>query len=308
MKTVFIINPKAGKKKDVEKLSQDILFTAKKINKEVEIYITRSVGDAGTFAKNYAKEKGNARFIACGGDGTLSEVVNGIYGFEGVEVGVMPMGTGNDFCRNFPSELNFSDIEAQLLGNTQKCDLIKYTTQTPQGIRTGYCVNMFNVGFDCNVADTTNRLKKKPLISGSMAYLLSIFCILVKKKGANLTIDIDGKRVHSGALLLTSIANGSYCGGGVKSNPTALVNDGVMDVNIINNVSRLTFVSKLPYYMKGTHMGVKNIEKIITCHRCKNMTITPEKGKMRLCADGEIFDAGKTEFEVAESGFSFVLP
>ena len=308
MKTVFVINPKAGKKKDVEKLKNHILSEAEKLNKEAEVYVTESVGDAEVFAREYLKNHGKARFIACGGDGTLSELVNGIYGFEGAEAGVMPMGSGNDFCRNFPGDCPFGDVGAQLLGSTTECDLIRYTTSTSRGTKVGYCVNMFNIGFDCNVADTTNTLKSKTFISGSIAYILSIFFILAKKKGASLTIDMDGKRVHSGQLLLTAIANGCFCGGGVKSNPVARVDDGIIDVNIVNNVSRLTFLSKLPYYMKGTHTELKNIEKIITAHRCRTMTITPESGTMRLCVDGEIIDAGRTEIEIVKRGFNFVLP
>ena len=78
---------------------------------------------------------------------------------------------------------------------------------------------MFNIGFDCNVADMTAKMKKKPLISGSMAYLFSIFAILIKKKGANLKIELDDIVKYEGPLLLTSLANGCFCGGGIKSNP-----------------------------------------------------------------------------------------
>ena len=130
---------------------------------------------------------------------------------------------------------------------------------------------------------------------------------MVKKKGANLKIDLDGKEIHHGPLLLTTIANGSFCGGGVKSNPGASVSDGMMDVNVVYNVSRLTFISKLPYYMKGTHTKLKNIERIIATFKSRKITITPQD-RMRLCIDGEISDAGKTEFEIVKDGFSFVLP
>lgn len=303
MKTIFIINPKAGQKKDIDKIIEEIRAVSKEINATVDTYITECPGDGERYVREYCMSGEKARFIACGGDGTLGEVVNGAYGFEGVEVGVIPMGTGNDFCRNFPRRDVFSDIRAQLSGKTMKCDLIRYTTNE----KTRYCVNMFNIGFDCNVADMTNTMKTKPFISGSLAYFLSIFCILVKKKGANLKIDLDGKEIHHGPLLLTTIANGSFCGGGVKSNPGASVSDGMMDVNVVYNVSRLTFISKLPYYMKGTHTKLKNIEKIIATFKSRKITITPQDG-MRLCIDGEISDAGKTEFEIVKDGFSFVLP
>ncbi|MBR5507145.1 MAG: diacylglycerol kinase family lipid kinase [Clostridia bacterium] len=308
MKTIFIINPCAGQGSDVEKLTSEIRCVSEQIKSDVEIYITKSVGDATEYVKNYCRDKGCARFIACGGDGTLNEVLNGAIGYDDAEIGVLPLGTGNDFCRNFPTDCNFSDITAQINGITQKCDSIKYTTEFEGEEKNGYCVNMFNIGFDANVADMTSNMKKKPLISGSLAYFLSILVMLIKKKGAELNIEIDGKPVHKGHLLLTSIANGCYCGGGVKSNPLADVSDGLININIIKNVSRIRFLTLLPGYMKGTFMSYKNIEKYISTLKCENVNIIPVSGKMRLCVDGEITDAQKTSFSILPKSFNFVIP
>lgn len=308
MKTVFIVNPEAGKKRNVEQIVSNIKRVSEAFGKDVEIYITKAVGDGERFVREYCKTNGKARFIACGGDGTLNEVVNGAFGVLGAEVGVMPLGTGNDFCRNFSQRQLFSKVEAQLFGETMPCDVIEYSTACGGENITRYCMNMFNIGFDCNVADMTATMKQKPFISGSLAYFLSIFTILIKKKGADLTIVLDGVEKHKGPLLLNSIANGCFCGGGIKSNPTAKVQDGVMDVNIIYNISRLNFLTKLPFYMKGTHIQLKGIEKVIAAHTCKEMTVTPAGGTMRLCVDGEITDAGETNFKVIPGSISFVVP
>ena len=308
MKTIFVINPKAGQEKDIDKISKEILEASQRLNADAEVYVTGCPGDAEKYVREYSRDNPSTRFIACGGDGTLGEIVNGAFGAEDVQIGVMPLGTGNDFCRNFPSKELFSKPLAQMLAKPQKCDVIKYTTELEGRIVQRYGINMFNIGFDCNVADMTNEMKTKPFVSGSMAYFLSILSILIKKKGASLLIELDGKTVHKGPLLLTSIANGSFCGGGVKSNPTAVISDGIMDVNIVKNISRLNFLSKLPFYMKGTHIKLKNVEKIISAHKCKKITVTPLSGNMRLCVDGEIFDAGKTEFEVIHNGIAFVVP
>ena len=308
MKTVFVVNPKAGQGKNIQALISDIEGTAQRIGADVEIYTTKSVGDAGTFVHNYCKEHGAARFIACGGDGTLGEVVNGIMDCPDAEVGIIPKGTGNDFCRNFSEYGDFTDIESQILGTVIKCDAIHYISTICGEEKSGYCVNMFNIGFDCNVVDMTARIKKKPFISGSLAYLLSIFAVLVKKKGADLSIEIDGEKKHSGPLLLTSIANGKYCGGGVKSNPLASVHSGKINMNIIYNISRLNFISKLPYYLKGTYTKLRGIEKVINNTQCEKIIVTPRSGNMRLCTDGEISDAGKTEFHIVNDAFNFVLP
>lgn len=308
MKTVFIINPMAGKNNKIDSIISAIRSASERLNKETEIYITKSVGDAEDFVRNYDISQGKVRFIACGGDGTFSEVINGAYGAKGVEVGVMPIGTGNDFCRNFPGDISFLDAERQINGKTVKCDVIRYTTEASGRMIQKYCANMFNIGFDCNVADLTSQMKTKPFISGSLAYFLSILTMLFKKKGANLEINIDGEIKHRGPLLLTSVANGSFCGGGIKSNPSASVNDGIIDVNIIYNISRLNFISKLPFYMKGTHTKLKNIQNFIAAYKCRKLTVTPLEGNMKLCVDGEIVNVGKTDFELIDSAIDFVLP
>ncbi|MBE7052591.1 MAG: hypothetical protein E7395_08535 [Ruminococcaceae bacterium] len=257
---------------------------------------------------DYCLSNGPARFIACGGDGTVSEVLNGITNCPDSEIGVVPMGTGNDFCRNFPSDCNFQNVCYQIGGGAEKCDAIRYKTLFDGKIMEGYCVNMFNIGFDCNVADMTANMKKKPFISGSFAYFASILVSLIRKKGANLQIEIDSELCHRGPLLLTSLANGSYCGGGVKSNPLASVTDGMININIIKNISRWRFIYLLPYYMKGTVLKLSGIEKYLLSKKCHRVTVTPTSGTMRLCIDGEIVTAGKTEFEIVPEFFNFVVP
>lgn len=312
MRTVFIVNPKAGKGQGREKFIREIEEASRSSGIPVEIHSTQGVGDGEVLAAQFAKEaearEEKTRIIACGGDGTLNEVLNGAMHHKYVDIGVVPIGTGNDFCRNFPDAGDFLDLEAQLHGKIMECDAIRYSGMLAGTERTRYCANMFNIGFDCNVVDLTAKLKNYPLIAGSMAYLLAVLCILVKKKGADLKVELDGKVYEDGPVLLTAVANGSFCGGGVKSAPNAKLDDGLMDVNIIYNVSRREFLSKFPAYSKGTHMQIPGIEKIICAKQCRHAVITPRRGTMRLCTDGEIVDAGRIEFEVVPKAFRLLLP
>ncbi|MBR1970731.1 MAG: hypothetical protein IKA17_10315 [Clostridia bacterium] len=307
MKTIFVVNPKAGSGKrfdlimgKIEKLAQT--------RENVGYYITKKAHDAKKFVCEYCHTNGAARFIACGGDGTLSEILNGAIGYRNVEIGVVPIGSGNDFCRNFDSKESFFDLEKQISGACVDCDAIKYNTLISGEEKSGYCANMFNIGFDCAVADTTNVLKSKTFFSGSMAYLVSIFINLVKKKTSDLEIEIDGINRGRGELLLTSIANGCYCGGGLKTNPIALINDGLININIVKNVLRLKFLTLLPKYINGTCLGVRNIEKIISSIKCSRIKISPTDGKIRMSVDGEICDAGEVEFKIEHNAFKFVVP
>ncbi len=308
MKTVFIINPKAGKSKDINKLKVLIKQAADSVGCPIEVYVTKFSGDATIYVSDYIKTKGRARFIAVGGDGTLNEVLNGTKGFSCAQVGVIPLGTGNDFCRNFPDRQSFYDIEAQLTGSTVLCDAIRYKTSFQGEEKDGYCVNMMNIGFDCNVADMTSVMKTKPFISGPFAYFISILIMLITKKGANLRIKTDGKIVHTGPLLLTSVANGCFCGGGIMSNPTASVQDGFININIIKDVSRLKFISLLPSYMKGTFLKLKGIDKIVQSIKCKKVVIEPNTSKFKVANDGEIVDSEVLELEIVHNAFNFVLP
>lgn len=327
MRTVFIVNPKAGQGKGNKKFTEKIRHVAEKTGTAVEIYTTAGIGDAEILARQIAKESKAepTRIYACGGDGTLNEVLNGVLhagcecgagskgnenceGGADIAIGVVPIGTGNDFCRNFPEAADFTDIEAQLAAEPKRCDAIKYSGILAGKEQTRYCANMFNIGFDCNVVDLTATLKTYPLLSGSLAYLMAVLAILVKKKGANLKVEVDGEVKHDGPLLLTAVANGCFCGGGVKSSPEAKPDDGRMDYNIITNVKRTEFFKLFPHYAKGTHMSVPGIERILHSGQAKQIVITPNEGNMRLCADGEITDAGRVEMEIQEKAFTFLVP
>ena len=308
MKTYFIINSAAGQGKGLKDLELNIIDAVQTLEADADVYYTKASGDAEKFVKSICIENPDTRFIACGGDGTLSEVLNGAARFKEAQIGVVPIGTGNDFCRNFNPDADFFDIKAQLNGDVVSCDAIKYTSVIEGKQKSGYCANMFNIGFDCNVADMTATMKKKPFISGSFAYYISILVNLIKKKGAKIEIKMDGKLIHSGKLLLTSIANGCYCGGGIKSNPLASLQDGFINVNIVKDVSRLKFLKLLPHYMKGDFLSLKNIEKIVVSPKCKNLVVTPFKNKLKLCIDGEITEVSKVEFEIVPSAFNFVVP
>ena len=314
MKTIFIINPKAGTGKNLDKRKDEITKMAAELGVEVGFYITKAVGDAEKFARLVCEETKatnpdeELRLVACGGDGTVNEVLNGIMGYKNAVLGVVPIGTGNDFVRNFPENADFLDISAQLQGYTMKSDVIKYSGVIDGKEQTRYCINMFNIGFDCNVADLTQTLKTYPLLSGSVAYLAAIVGMLVKKKGANLKVELDGEVVENGPLLLTAVANGGFCGGGVNSAPTASINDGVMDVNVIYDITRTKFLKKFPHYSKGTHMELPDIDDFLLFRQCREAVITPLDGSMRLCVDGEIVDAGEVKMEMMPLAVNVLVP
>ena len=335
MKHFFIINPAAGQGMSVE-LEEKIweqaelrglMVTADQkrgVNApddlDVIIYRTKGVGDAERYVKYICRSIGGSggdyegrhgmdreifRFYACGGDGTLNEVVNGCYGFDFAEAACVPYGTGNDYIRNYPEAGDFSDVGAQMDGSAVPSDMIRYTVE---GEEPRYAINMFNIGLDCNVADLTSRLKKLPLVQGHFAYILSVLVTFIKKAGTDLTIEGDDGLSYDDKLLLIAIANGTCCGGGVKGIPQAITNDGLMDVSIVKGATRREFVKLFNEYKKGTHLDDKAALEHFVIKKCTHLAVTPRKGKMKLCTDGEISFVGSTGFEIVPSAIRFSLP
>lgn len=312
MRHIFIINPLAGRKGRRQELEEAIESAGRELGARTEIYRTTAAGDGENFARRLCKEaagREELRFYACGGDGALNELVNGAFGFSNVKVGCVPMGTGNDYVRNYGRPEDFLDIRAQLRAETRESDLIRYTAELGgKELTPRYCMNMFNIGFDCNVVDQTSRAKNWPLVNGSFAYLLSVAIILIKKKGADLKIFYEDGSVFDGKLLLIAVGNGCFCGGGVKGVPLASLSDGKMDVSLIRNVSRRTFVQMFPKYAKGTHLSEPKLREVISYRKCRSLEIQANGSPMRLCTDGEITDADKVRFEVVPGGISFLVP
>lgn len=314
MKYVFIMNPSSGQKNARTAFIKKAETAAKALQLDYELYLTKAPQDGGRFARALCmknSERGERlRFYGCGGDGTLNELVNFTAGFPNVEIGMIPMGTGNDYIRNYGVVSDFLDLKGQFLGKSKYSDLIKYRAFYEDKHTEGYCANMVNIGFDCNVVDLAGKAKRWPLLKGSLAYLVSVAIMLIKKKGADLRIEYEDGRIVDGKILLSAVANGCFCGGGVKGVPYCRLDDGLMDVSVIHNVSRLFFISMFPSYAKGTHLDKKKIREggIIKYSKERRLVITANSGHMRLCIDGEITTQQRIEFSMARDAFRFIVP
>lgn len=310
MKHYFFVNPVAGKGNQSNELIEDIRTAMQSSESEYEIILTEPNRESEARARDIAEGLNGeaARFYACGGDGTANEIASGVIGFDGVEMGIVPIGSGNDMIRNFPDSGNFMNVRSQINGKSREVDVMKFMSIVGGEEQTGYCLNMFNIGFDCNVVETALNLKKKKFFSGA-AYQTAIFLNFVKKKGACLDIYEDGKQIREGKMLLCAISNGSYCGGGIKSAPQAMVDDGYFDLNIVNDVSRLKFIKLLPKYKEGTHLEVDGIDKIIYVKKSKQLSLKPKGTKdFGICIDGEISRTEGINIEICEKALRLIVP
>lgn len=298
----FILNPKSGRSIQQKKMEQDIVEACAKRHLSYHIYYTTCSKNAITYVRSMINEYPDERqrFICVGGDGTINEIANSSPGNPNIEFGVIPSGSGNDFVRNFKSKRLFSNIDAQIDGEAHAFDLIKCNDD--------YCVNMVNIGFDCSVVIEADRFRKYKFISPSISYILGVVVgFFFKKFGTKMKIIFDNGEIIDKELTLTAIGNGKFCGGGFKSAPRANLCDGLMDICIIDRVSRLNFIQLISSYKDGTYVDKKSAQKFIRYIQDKHFKMEFEQPQP-ICIDGEIFNAKTIDFTVIPAAFNFVIP
>jgi len=219
MKHLFIINPASGKGKSIE-LIEKIKDKFHNSNEEYIIEITKYPEHAREIVREYVKNQ-CYRVYAVGGDGTLNEVLNGIVGSNS-SLGVIPVGSGNDFARTVYKSYDFDDILQGLISGKEKIiDIGKVNDR--------FFLNVSSVGIDAEVAKNAIKFKRMPMISGSFAYLLSIFMTLINYASCIMKISVDDKVIHE-EILLAAVGNGVFYGGGMKVLPKASITDAVFDL------------------------------------------------------------------------------
>ena len=301
MKHIFILNPAAGPKKAEEKILPRILEAVKAENVDYEIHRTMNVGDGENFVKSrcLAHPGESMRFYAVGGDGTLNEVANGAFGFPNAELAFIPAGTGNDFARVFSDPRDFQDIKRQLRGKAKLIDLIRYDDRV--------IVNMLNIGLDCAVASEVDLLKEKYSLRGTFAYMVGVGVVFGRNRGFHLKVTLEDGSVFDQEFTLVAVGNGAFCGGGFKGVPKAEIDDGLLDVSLINKVNRRTFASLISKYYKGTHLESPIAGDIITYVKCRSISIEP-RDTMQICVDGEVSCSGRLDISIVPEAVRFSVP
>ncbi|MDY2742961.1 MAG: acylglycerol kinase family protein, partial [Eubacteriales bacterium] len=187
-RNILIVNPKAGKHDSTEFISASAAKLLSGI--PYEIRITEYPGHAAEIARSLCGDE--CRIYACGGDGTLNEVVNGVFrgGCPGhVSVGCVPIGSGNDFIKSFEniSPETFLDLSRQAAGDIRKIDLLQVEDRVS--------INILSAGYDAAVCDNLERFKRLPLVNGSAAYNMSVVYCLARYMKNRYTLYADGEEV-----------------------------------------------------------------------------------------------------------------
>ncbi|MGC8718288.1 MAG: diacylglycerol/lipid kinase family protein [bacterium] len=273
----LIINPIAGGRKGRD-LTQKIIENLRLLGVSFEHEFSRYIGHATEIAKQSARKFDAV--VAVGGDGTVNEVVNGIFGYD-IPLGILPVGRGNDFFHSL-SSTRLIDIILKPFTETKlkMIDLGK--------INNRYFINVAGVGFDALVADIAEPIR----FLGPIAYLGSALIGLFKNKGFPLNIKIDDRKIDINALLV-AIANGKYFGGGMKIAPDADLWDGRFDVCLIEDTSKIEILKTLPKVYKGEHITHQKVRMM------KAMSVeisAPYRFPTEV--DGEVFYTDMARLEV----------
>jgi YegS/Rv2252/BmrU family lipid kinase len=281
-KVLVILNPWAGRG-TAGRRRPELEQALRETGANFDIVTTHAVGGAIELAWQ-GVERGYGRLVAVGGDGTINEVVNGIKGAEEglgrpVRLGVIPLGTGSDFIKVLDG------VEANDIQLGVRRAVGEYTRAVDLGrVRVGdgaprFFINALGMGLDAQVAAESLKLTK---LKGLAVYLVAIIRALANYKAHPMTVEYDGKRVHR-RLLFASSANGRCQGGGFWLTPDAQIDDGLLDLCMIDNMRLDQIIRYIPRLMEGTHIGLKQV----TMGRARNISISCA-APMPVATDGEV--------------------
>ena len=299
MKHIFIINPAAGKDNSFDNIKK--ILELKKVGVDYELYETQAPGDATAYIRKYCTEhKEPVRFYACGGDGTLNEVVNGVVGFPHASMSCYPCGSGNDFVKYYGGKENFLDIPSLMDAEDTPIDAMR--------VGDHYSVNVTNFGFDSAVAETMMKVRRKKLIGGKNAYTTGIVKALFTAMKNACHVKVDGELINpAGQILLCTIANGQYVGGSFRCAPRSLDNDGLLEVCLVKPLSHLTFINLIKVYTEGTHLDNPKFDKYLEYRRGKKIEIDAPEGFI-YSFDGELIRQNHFTVEVVPNAIRFAVP
>ncbi|MBR3076299.1 MAG: hypothetical protein IKO68_06165 [Oscillospiraceae bacterium] len=242
MKHLFIVNPAAGKYDHTEELTGRIRALCTSRGLDYEIRVSGKPGDCTAITRQAAASGEEYRVYACGGDGTLNEVVCGAAGAANVAVTHWPCGSGNDFIKNFSEPPAFLEPERLLDAEEALLDLIQ--------VGEDYSLSICSMGIDARIGTEIQKYKRLPLVSGNGAYNLSTVINLIKGIHRHYAVEINGETIDD-RFTLICVCNGRFYGGGYEPVPEARPDDGKLEVLLVKKVSRLQVASLIGKYKAG---------------------------------------------------------
>ena len=287
----FIVNPIAGSGKALSAMSQISAFL-KEQNIPFVVHETQKPGDGKVIASSL-KTTSKDVIIFVGGDGTLNECFKGIQDKKNTKIGIIPAGTGNDFCFSVSIGTDpIENIKRILNGTVHSVDYV-------EGLDGNISLNTISTGLDIDVMERYNRAKKKTRGTYTRALLKTLLCFSFK----DFEITVDDKQL-SGKYMLAAVCNGNKFGGGMMASPLSDVKDGKLNLVLIKKVCRLLIPFRLTAFLKGKHIGKKFAEHIL----CERVKISGKAGAVIPSNyDGELVYNTPIDLHIVKGGMKLVF-
>ncbi|MFA5327708.1 MAG: diacylglycerol kinase family protein [Prolixibacteraceae bacterium] len=294
-KWFLILNPHAGSGRGKKDQAQ-ILGLLKKNGFSFELGVSEFPKHAIQLTSK-AIDAGYRNLVVAGGDGTLNEVVNGIFSQtvcnpEEIIVGMIPVGTGNDWIKTFGIPNHYIEaIKILTHGHTMSQDIGRISYGENGTGKTCYFANMAGFGFDAMVAEKTNRLKDQGK-KGILLYLQALASSFLNYQTCKTRIEIDGHEIDE-MIFSASIGIGKYNGGGMMQAPDAVPDNGMFQVTIIRKIGIFGILRNLA----GLYSGEFVKDHRVSTHPARHISISSAKN-ISGEADGEILGDNKFTIEL----------
>lgn len=302
----IIINPKSGKRKFRQQ--RKYLFLAlKHAGIHFDYRLTKFAGHAIKIAKHFA-EMQFQNFLVLGGDGTMSEVINGIFSANiedtsSLRIALIPRGTGNDWGRfwGLTRDYNYS-IDVFMNGKLQPIDIGKVDFELEGEKQTHYFINSVGLGLDAAVVNLTHRLKKY-VGSFSFLYTVALLAAVFTYRPHKVKVDSSERKLNE-SMFTMNVANGCYSGGGMKQTPNALPYDGLLDVMIAKKPTFFDIIGALRRLFNGKLLEHPVIESFQT----KKLLVQCDK-KALMEADGIIVNGSSPYYiSIIPNAIQMIVP
>ncbi len=265
--------------------------------------ITEAPGHAIELARESARN-GYDMVVSVGGDGTINEIVNGLYtsgNIRDTTLGIVSTGTGSDYIRTVGIPRRSEDACRCLLRLKKRVvdlGIVAYTKDGRQEER--LFVNFAGFGFDAEIVRRTTQQFKS--LGAVPSYLLGIFATLMFYRNHDISIEMDGESLDMRVCTVV-MNNGRYGGGSMFTAPHAELADGLLDVMIVGDLSKPDLLWSIPRIYKGTHLTHPKV----TMKRAKEVEVESLSGKMQLQADGELLGEIPARFRVLPSMLNIII-
>lgn len=301
VKHLFIMNGLARKSKKRRKLFDRLLSDIERLEGDVEIQFTQPPEWGAEQIARAAAETGEpVRIYACGGDGTLNEVVNGAAGYENAAVTNVPLGTGNDFLKLFGPEYRalFSDVAALQTGPQSAFDLMDCNG------RLG--INTVCAGVDARIAADVDKYKEWPLVRGKGAYVLSLIeNVTLRGIARPMRIQVEGTE-REGETSIVCVCSGRYYGGGFMPLGDAMPDDGILDMLLVKKIGLLTFARFVGPYAKGKY---RDLPDYLDHYHTQTIRYSSTNGEdIVTVVDGEVMRDTDFTVKLSEKKINFFYP